>query len=170
MTVGRLSRLVVGVLVIAVVVAAVPSGVGGQDTASETGEVDVERVVELYNENVDRAPAIAQGEFAGETIEVRYGEGDRIAGPDDGNVVTFVTDEDGVVTDYGREEFDNPTLRVRTSEATYREIITDDDPRAAFDEAYENGDIRVNGISLTKSVEVEVVKVAVWIGKQLGLL
>jgi len=63
-----------------------------------------------------------------------------------------------------------PSIRVRTSEQTLDAILSAEDPAAEFNAQYEAGNVEVNGLTLTKSVEVEAAKFAVWLGKTLGFL
>jgi hypothetical protein len=143
--------------------------VGAQSDGAGTGDVDLERLVETYNANVDEAPDIARGQLAGQTIEIRVGDGEELAAKDTGTAFYVTTAESGRVTDYGDGDAESPTIRVRTSEATLDRILNAEEPGRAFDEAYSNGEIQINGLTLTESVKIEVVKFAVWLGKTFGL-
>ena len=138
--------------------------------AQAGGDLDLETMVDTYNANLDDAPGIAKGELAGKSIELRVGSGSTMATATSGTVYHFTTNADGAITDFGEGDATSPNVRVRTSEDTLNAILESDDPAAAFDTAYENGDIEINGLTLTDSLRIELVKFAVWLGKLLGVL
>jgi hypothetical protein len=156
-------------LVLVLAVAAVPGGALAQDDGSDS-QANLDSLVSIYNANVDEAPSIARNRFAGETLEIRVGEGSTVAAHDSGTAYGFVTNGDGVITAYGSEVEQRPSIRVRTSEQTLDAILSAEDPAAEFNAQYEAGNVEVNGLTLTKSVEVEAAKFAVWLGKTLGFL
>lgn len=158
-------RVAVGLAVALVVFSAAPT-VGAQSE----GGLDLDSMVQLYNENLDSAPSIAKGELAGKSIELRVGNGGTMATASSGTAYHFTTDADGQVTDYGEGDADSPNVRVRTSEETMNAILESDDPQAAFDTAYENGEIAISGVTLTDSIRIELVKFGVWLGKLFGVI
>jgi hypothetical protein len=138
--------------------------------AQSSGDLDLDAMVDTYNANLDDAPGIARGELAGKSIELRAGSGSTMATASSGTAYHFTTDEDGVVTDFGEGDATDADVRVRTSEDTMNRILESDDPAAAFDTAYENGEIEISGLTLTDSLRIELVKFAVWLGKLFGFL
>ena len=156
------------VAVVGLVLGILVAGSAGAQSA-DAGDVDLERLVETYNANVDEAPDIARGQLAGQTIEIRIGEGDEMAEKDTGEALYVTTAESGRVTDYGAADAESPTIRVRTSQATLDRILNAENPGKAFDEAYSNGEIKINGLTLTESVKIELVKFAVWLGKTFSI-
>jgi hypothetical protein len=169
MTVSVKRILVVG-LALTLLVSAVPGGVLAQDGETSESTVNLDSLVALYNDNVDQAPSIARDRFAGETLEIRIGSGDTVAKKDSGQAYRFVTDDDGEITDYGTTSADDPSIRIRTSESTFEAITNAEDPAAEFNAQYDAGNIKVNGLTITKTVEVEAAKFAVWLGKTFGFL
>ncbi|WP_435195835.1 hypothetical protein [Natronomonas sp. EA1] len=137
---------------------------------SDSSELDLDSLVSTYNANLDQAPDIAKGQLAGKRVELRVGEGSTLATADTGTAYHFTTNDDGAITEYGEGDATNPQIRVRTSEATMNDVLTADDPGKAFNEAYENGEIEISGLTFTEGVKVELVKFAVWVGKLLGFL
>ena len=160
---GRLLGLIV---IVVVVLSAVP----GPALAQDAGDVDLDGLVDAYNENVDQAPSIVRGQLAGQDIELRIGDGSTVAGAETGTAYHFTTAEDGTVTSYGEGPADDPDYRVRTSEEAFFAILDAPDPAAEFDRRYEAGDVRINGVGTANAVKVEVVKAAVWVGRTIGLL
>lgn len=167
---STVKRLLLVGIALTLVVSAVPGGALAQDGETSESTVNLDSLVSLYNANVDEAPSIARNRFAGETLEVRIGAGDTVAKKDTGDAFRFVTNEDGEITDYGETSADDPSIRIRTSESTFEAITSAEDPAAEFNEQYEAGNIKVNGLTITKSVEVEAAKFAVWLGKTFGFL
>lgn len=161
-------RLLPALLALALAASLAPGGVLAQDQA-QSGEVDLGDLVDVYNANVEQAPSIARGRFAGETLEVRFGEGEDVAKKDTGTAYHFTTNDEGEITDYGEGDAESPSIRVRTSQATFEAIVNAENPAAEFNAQYEAGNVKVNGLTLTKTVEVELAKFAVWIGKTFGL-
>jgi hypothetical protein len=158
-------------LAVAVTAALAPAGVLAQeDPATDPDDADLDNLVDIYNANVDQVPGIIRGQIADESVELRYGEGDTVATSDTGSARYFTTDGDAVITDYGEGDAENPSVRIRTSEATYQAIVTSDDPPAEFVAQYEAGNVKVNGVGVGKSVTLEAAKLAYSIGKSLGLI
>ena len=167
--VSRGGRIAGVVLAVAVVLSVVP----GSAVAQDAGEVDIDRLVEVYNANVDQAPDIVRGQLAGQEIELRIGDGSTVAGADTGAVYHFRLRDDGTVADgYGEGEADDPDYRIRTSEDVFFDVLESETPAeaaAAFERHYDAGRIRINGVGVANSVRVEAVKFAVWAGKTFGL-
>lgn len=162
---GLVRRVAVSLLAALLVVSSAPA-LGAQSG----GDVDLDAMVETYNANLGDAPGIAKGELAGTTVELRVGSGATMATASSGTAYHFTTDDDGVVTDYGEGDATDANVRIRTSEDTLNAILESDDPAAAFDTAYENGEIEIGGLTLTDSLRIELVKFAVWLGKLFGVL
>ena len=166
---SRGGRLLGALLAVVVVLSAAPGSAVAQD--AET--VDIDRLVEAYNANVDGAPDIVRGRLAGKSIELRIGDGSTVAGADTGAAYSFELRDDGTVADgYGEGEADDPDYRVRTSEDVFFDILESESPEAAaaaFERHYDAGRIKINGVGLANAVTVEAVKVAVWAGETLGL-
>jgi hypothetical protein len=161
----RGGRLLGVILAVAVVLSVVP----GPAVAQDADDVNLDRLVEAYNANVDRAPGVVRGQLAGQSVELRVGEGSTVAGPDSGTVYRFTTAENGTVTSYAEGEAADPDYRVRTSEDAFLAIVDSSDPAAEFGEQRDAGNVRINGVGVSNAVKVEAVKAAVRIGQTLGL-
>ena len=164
------TRLLLVGVTLTLLVSAVPGGVLAQDSESTGNQVNLDSIVSTYNANVGDAPAIARGRFAGETLELRVGSGDTIAETDTGDAYQFETNGDGEITEYGASVGGDPSIRIRTSESTFDTIVNAEDPAAEFDAQYEAGNVEISGLTITKALEVELAKFAVWLGKTFGLL
>jgi putative NIF3 family GTP cyclohydrolase 1 type 2 len=158
----RLSPLAIGLAVLLTVsLAGMPAAAAVQESDNST---DAEDVAAAYNENVDDLPDVIKNRATNERVELTIETSD-------GETVTYtaITDDEARVTEL-REGSHDPTLRVSTDEATIREVANADNTGAAASEAYESGDIRIEGVGVVNSVTVEVVKVGHSIGSSLGLL
>ncbi|MEF8806486.1 hypothetical protein [Natronomonas sp.] len=158
----RLSPLAIGLAVLLTVsLAGMPAAAAVQESDNST---DAEDVAAAYNENVDDLPDVIKNRATNERVELTIETSD-------GETVTYtaITDDEARVTEL-REGSHDPTLRVSTDEETIREVANADNTSAAASEAYESGDIQIEGVGVVNSVTVEVVKVGHSIGSSLGLL
>lgn len=158
----RLSPLAIGMAVLLTVsLAGIPAAAAVQESENSN---DAEDIAAAYNENIDALPDVLQNRAADERVElnVQTSEGETVT-------YTATTDEDARVTEI-REGSHDPTIRVTTDEETIREVANAEDTGAAASEAYESGDIQVEGVGLTNTVKVQAVKIGHSIGSALGLL
>lgn len=133
------------------------------------GEAEMDQLVSQYNANVDEAPGLVTNRLAGERVELRVGSGDETATANSGSAYHFVLADDGRISDYGAGPAEDPTVRVLTSDDTLDDILTSDQPGAAFRTAYNDGEVEIEGVGITNTVKVEATKFAVWAGSTLGL-
>lgn len=165
---SRGGRLLGALLAVVIVLSTVPGPALAQD-AEDAEDVNVDRLVEVYNANTDQAPDIVRGRLAGRSVELRVGEGPTVAGADTGTVYHFTTDDDGTITDYGEGDASDPDYRIRTSEDAFFAILGASDPAAEFERQRADGNVKINGVGVTNTVVVEGVKFAGWVGRTLGL-
>ena len=119
-------------------------------------------LVDLYHDNVDAVPAIAEGMLTDETIHLSV-DGDR------GGAYMAVTDSDMRVTAFQPGVPGNATLVAETDCETVTTVLDSSEPGDAFSTAYDNGEIAVRGATFPKTVTVEVSKLLYRIGRTLGL-
>lgn len=158
----RLSPLAIGMAVLLTVsLAGMPAAAAVQESENSH---DAEDIATAYNENIDEVPDVIKNRAADERVELNVQTSD-------GETVTYtaVTDEDARITEI-REGSHDPTIRVTTDEATIREIANAEDTGATASEAYDSGDVQIEGVGLSNSVKVEAVKIGHSIGSALGLL
>lgn len=163
---SRGGRLLGVLLAVTIVLSAVP----GPALAQDADDVNIDRLVDVYNANADQAPDIARGRLAGRSVELRIGDGPTVAGTDTGTAYHFTTDDDGTVVDYGEGDAADPDYRVRTSEDAFFAVLNASDPAAEFERQRGDGNVKINGVGVTNTVVVEGVKFAGWVGKTLGLV
>lgn len=133
------------------------------------GETDMDQLVSQYNANVDEAPGLVTNRLAGERVELRVGSGDEVATANSGTAYHFELSDDGRIADHGEGPADDPTVRVLTSDNTLDEILTSDQPGTTFREAYNDGNVDIEGVGITNTIKVEATKFAVSAGSALGL-
>ena len=161
---------VIVVVVLASLLAVGAGAAGAQDAnAGGTNErtcsldpADLRPLVDTLNRNVDQVPGFARSQFGGERIDVRVGT------PDGERRFSLTTAKDGRITDFEAGAPDDPTLRVETSRSTFCDVVTADDPRAAFVDAYYGGDIEVTGVGSVNAAKVGAVKIGATISRVLS--
>lgn len=129
----------------------------------DCGDDAVTTVVTTYNANLQDAPDIVSDLFGGKTTELRIGPGSTMPTATTGEAYHFTLTNEGAVTDCAAGDADSPAIRVRMSNETLTSVATADDPGAAFEQAYNDGDIRVSGVGLTNAVLMELVRFGSWL-------
>lgn len=141
------------------------------EEGEEEKDVTPDEVVAAYNDLLDRVPELIREEFADRPAEreralAAYELGrDFLADQrieihvsmDEGEDVTHtvVTDGDArIVAHEAGTSDEEPTMRVSTDEETLRKIASADDPTAAALEAFERGDIDVEGVGIENAIRV----------------
>jgi len=119
----------------------------------ETGEIDVDYAVDLYNENTDSVPSLLQGVIASNTTELQIEDAEQDA-------YTLQTDGSMEITDVELGSADDPDVIVQTNRETACVLATADDPIDAFNTAYENDEVTVEGQGTVESAKVYVVEIA----------
>ena len=152
---------------VAVAVVLVTAALGGVTPAAAQADCTLDAttlgpLVDEYNANVDQVPGMARGQIADERIDVQVNA--------DGGERHFyaVTDADGRITEFSAGEGDDPSLRVIVDEQAMCDVLASDDPAAAFQTAYDSGEIDVQGVGVVNSVKIGLVKVGVGIAQWLS--
>ena len=163
-------RTLVATLVV-VAILALPAGTAGaqQANAPDANErtcsldpADLRPLVETLNRNVDQVPSFARSQFGGERIDVR------VDTPDGERRYALTTVKSGRITDFEAGAPDDPTLRVETSRSTFCDVVTAEDPKAAFVGAYYGGDVEVTGVGSVNAAKVGAVKIGATISRVLS--
>lgn len=156
----RFRRGLIAVLVAVAVLnagAAVPA-VAAPSADARSQVVDLDRLVDRYNENLDRLPKPARRVLANERIAVRVemAEGDTRA-------YYFGTGKKSSIERHDRDGFENgPTVRIRTDAATVRELneTAEDDWRKAAIEAGTSDDVHMEGVGTANKMKIAFLKSA----------
>jgi len=80
------------------------------------------------------------------------------------------TDSNGKITNLERGAPEEPTLWLRSDEATVEAIINSDSPATVTQEALLNGGITYGGVTLGNKVQVVIIKTAQWFAQLLGVI
>lgn len=129
----------------------------------DCGDDAATTVATTYNQNLDQAPDFVKGLFAGKTTELRIGSGSTMPTATTGDAYHFTLTDDGRLTDCAPGDAESPDVRVRMSNETLTEIATADSPGTAFEDAYDDGDVQVNGVGVTNTIVVGAAKFANWL-------
>lgn len=149
----------------ALLLAAGASGLAVAQEDGESGSQDIGELVEVYNANLDEAPGFVKGQLAGETVEIAIDTGDN------GTQYYHATlAESARITDYGEGPAEDPDVRVTTDAETLEAIQSAETPSDRAVEAYESGEISIQGVGTVNSIEITAVEVGVAVGQFLGLL
>lgn len=149
-------------LIVSVVLLALPGHAAASctDGAGDLSQEDVQNIVDAYNQNADQIPGFIAGQISGERVELK------ITGA---NAFTYtVVFDNNARAQSVTEGSNDPTLRVTANSATLCEAAQSDNPAAALGDAYQNGDIDIEGVGTANSVKVTVMKTAVSIAKFFG--
>lgn len=155
----RRSLIIIGMFVLPLVMFPIGT-VTAQECTLETAEL--ESLVDVYNQNVDTVPGIVRGQLSDQRIDLR------IDTADGERRFAVTTDADARITQLDETVANDPTLRVETDESTLCDITTNEDPTAAFAQAYEDGSIKLSGVGIVNSVKVGAVKVVASVVKFLS--
>jgi hypothetical protein len=135
--------LLVSLLVVAALLAGGVGSVGAQSNpqltcGGETGEIQIDQVVALYNENTDAVPSMIGSIAASNTTELQINNAAQ-------EYYTLQADGSLQITAVKRGAADDPNVIVETDRETACSLYTAEDPVAAFNQARAAGDITIKG-------------------------
>ena len=144
-------------LTIAIFAGIVPSAVGinGESDLFE----EMEPLVDIYNQNVDRIPSLLKGPIADERIhaEISLNDGTVL-------ILGITTDKDAKIISFEKGEISDPTIKAYTTENTIRSIMNSEDPVSAFQDALDTGAITYEGVGVVNKLKVFVIEtIGEWI-------
>jgi len=120
-------------------------------------------LVDAYNANLDQAPGMVKGQLSGQRIDVHVqtASGERR--------FAVVTDSNARITQFDQGPVSDPSLAVTVDEQSVCDVLAAEDPATAFVQAYDRGDIDVQGVGVVNSVKIGVVKAGISIARFFGL-
>jgi len=127
----------------------------------ETGEIQIDQVVALYNNNTDAVPSMVGSVAASNTTELQ------VKNAAQGNY-TLQADGSLEITSVELGEAENPNVIVKTDRQTACSLYTAEDPVAAFNQAYDNGEITIEGDGTIDKAKVFMIKQAMNIAGMFG--
>jgi len=151
------------VLLVAVLLVAVAPGSAAAASDCTTGGVDASDVgafVDGYNDSTDRIPGMLRDRLGDERVAVD------VTGVN--ATYTLVTNGSAHVTEIKNGSID-PTLRVTTTARVLCSATASEDPAGTMLDAYDRGDVDVEGVGIVRSAGVTVAKAAYGVGHALGI-
>ena len=136
------TRIVVGVVLVALLAAAAPSALAQTDAPEWEDEAyeTVSEMVPKYNERVSEIDlGIAGDQLADRRANVYIEDGDQTA------VYSFYMDEANRIQDLQRGAHPDAQLKITTTRDVLEAVASADDPAAAFRVAVRNDEIRIAG-------------------------
>jgi hypothetical protein len=140
---------------------------GGQNSCGDLYE-DTSSFVHQWNETTKQEPGFLRNRIADRTIDVVV---TRATGPD--CHYTGVTNGNAEFTDVSQERSDDATLRWETDAKTVRKIVNADNPGAAAQEAFKDGDYKIKSTKNTGTVDrvaLGAANAAAGVARTLGIL
>jgi hypothetical protein len=129
---------------------------------------DMDVVVNEFNQNADKVPGAVKSLLGNEVIHA-------VISMNDGSTMDLkIVTSDMLVTEF--EQVDpadpafEPTIRVTSNEVTVSSLLESETPTDDFLEAYDNGNIVIEGISFSKTVTLAVSNFVLGVSKFLGLV
>jgi len=136
------TRIVVGVVLVALLAAAAPSALAQTDAPEWEDEAyeTVSEMIPKYNERVSEIDlGIAGDQLADRRANVYIEDGDQTA------VYSFYMDEANRIQDLQRGAHPDAQLKITTTRDVLEAVASADDPAAAFRVAVRNDEIRIAG-------------------------
>jgi len=153
-----------------VVVVALVAGVTGPASAQsnppitcggETGEIQINQVVDVYNDNTDAVPSMVGSVAAANTTELRIKNAAQ-------EHYTLQADGSLEITSVELGEAENPNVIVKTDRQTACSLYTAADPVATFNQAYDSGEITIEGAGTIDKAKVFIAKQAMNLAGMFG--
>lgn len=163
----RIRTLLVALAVLSVATvpaAAVQTQAQDQTQAQECNisePADIDPLLEAYNQNTDAIPGFIRNQLAGERVEFRITGETTLA-------YTVAFDENARAIS-AQEGTANPSLRVTASAQTLCNAARSQNPIQSLVDAYDSGEITIEGTSPVTKVTVKVLEIGIDVGRALGL-
>ncbi len=129
---------------------------------------DMDVVVNDFNQNADKVPGAVKSLLGNEVIHA-------VIDMNDGTTMDLkIVTSDMFVTEFEQVDPEDPefepTIRVKSNEATVSSLLVSETPTEDFLEAYDNGDVVIEGISFSKTVTLAVSNFVLSVSSFLGLI
>jgi len=127
----------------------------------ETGEVQIDQVVALYNNNTDAVPSMVGSVAASNTTELQIENATQ-------EYYTLQADGSLEITSVELGEADDPNVIVETDRQTACSLYTAENPVVEFNGAYDSGEITIEGAGTIDKAKVFVVERAMDLAGMFG--
>ena len=113
---------------------------------------DLNTFVELYNGNIDRAPGFVKSLFGDQELNVHIAM-------DDGSQLFFGLQTEDAVIVSSNEGFEEPTMKVYTSESAINSIANAESPADELQAALDDGRIEFEGVTFGSKVKLFIMNI-----------
>ena len=127
----------------------------------ETGAVEIDQVVAFYNNNTDAVPSMIGSVAASNTTELQIQNAAQ-------EYYTLQADGSLEITSVEFGEAEDPNVIVTTDQQTACSLYTAADPVAEFNDAYDSGEITIEGAGTIDKAKVFIVKRAMDLAGMFG--
>jgi len=127
----------------------------------ETGEIQIDQVVALYNDNTDAVPSMVGSVAAANTTELQIQNAAQ-------EYYSLQADGSLEITSVALGEAEDPNVIVETDRQTACSLYTAEDPVAEFNQAYESDAITIEGAGTIDKAKVFVVERAMDLAGMFG--
>jgi len=117
----------------------------------ENIDVQVDRVIEVLNNNTDAVPSAVAPLISSNTTEVHIQTAEQ-------NYYTVHVDNSLTITGVSTGQAENPDVIVKTDRSTACTVYTHDNPISAGLQAYENQDVTIEATNPTDKAKVYIAK------------
>ena len=107
---------------------------------------DLEKLVSVYNENLDKVPGFVKGVFGNERIDV-YIDGQKFVG---------LVGENGNITEYKKGGIDKPTMKIYTTSETIGHLLENE---KTLLEAVKDKSIQYEGVGFVNKIKFGFIKI-----------
>ena len=112
-------------------------------------DVQVDRAIEVLNNNTDRAPSAVASLISSNTTEVHIENADE-------EYYTVSVDDSLAITDVSAGQAENPNVIIKTDRSTACTVYTHNNPVSAGLQAYENQDVRIEATNPADKAKVYI--------------
>ena len=127
----------------------------------ETGEIQIDRVVAVYNNNTDAVPSMVGSVAASNTTELQVKNAAQ-------QNYTLQADGSLEITSVELGAAEDPNVIVKTDRQTACSLYTATDPVAAFNQAYDSGEITIEGAGTIDKAKMFIVERAMDLAGMFG--
>lgn len=158
--------LFIALLVAVALLTGVTGSVGAQSNppitcGDETGEVEIDQVVAFYHNNTDAVPSMIGSVAASNTTELQIQNATQ-------EYYTLQADGSLEITSVEFGEAEDPNVIVETDRQTACSLYTAADPVAEFNQAYDSGEITIEGAGTIDKAKVFIVERAMDLAGMFG--
>ena len=120
----------------------------GSAPASGVAFEDIQHAVEIYNMGVESAPEVVKTLLGDERVQIE------VSGEEGPSLLAGLETRRAVVVNITEGEIPDPTILVEATEDAIQRVFLSPDPAGAFQEARDQGDIKITGTTWSAKAKV----------------